>query len=307
MTLKVYTSKFHLSSVIQGARVMPRIYWGCILFVSLALGVSETAVAQRFRRPFDRCCETCTFPEASCCCTQTNTVLQTQLRSQQVVTYSEQTETHLRNESVVENVPRTIYQSVTVDQGSYQMVWVPKPVTKTIAKTVVQQQVRTRAVPYQLTRRVPQISTQLVPVQSLENITETIPLSMPLRAAAPNSQSWATGPQVMSNPLNYPASSFQSAPIESSVQTMPAIIVPMPGATISSPSMTEHPNADQWQTVTARPTSGSRHQNNEKRSFQTVPQSADDLNSRNSLRTSTFATAPSAARVWIGKRDLPLP
>lgn len=292
---------------------MTRVLWGCLLCAGIGGLVPETAQAQLFRRPFHECCETCEMPHAQCSCTQTRPVIQTQLRAQQVTTYRDITETHVRNETVVENVPSTTYRNVTVDEGNYQMVWVPKPVTKQVAQTVVQQQVKTRSVPYQVTRRVPQISTQLVPVQTVHHITETVPFSAPMTAmaipAAPcNScghSSAAMGMPYLSGQIGYAPSFVQTAPATASIPTMPAITVPLPQTALAPTPISTESHVEQWQTIPARGSSDGRSRSYESPSSRTVPTPLDEAN-QSPRRTSMFTPAPSAATVWNSRRETSL-
>ena len=291
---------------------MTRVLWGCLLCAGIGGLIPETSQAQLFRRPFHECCETCEMSHARCSCAQTRPVVQTQLRAQQVTTYRDVTETHIRNESVVENVPSTTYRNVTIDEGNYQMVWVPKPVTKQVAQTVVQQQVKTRAVPYQVTRRVPQISTQFVPVQTVQHITEAVPFSMamsapitmPTMAASCNScghQSTAVGLPYISNQIGYAPSFVQAAPMTASIPTMPAITVPLPQTALAPTPIVAEPSVEQWQTIPARGSSENRSRSYESPSSRSVPTPMDEA-SHSPRRTSLFVPAPSAATVWNSRR-----
>jgi hypothetical protein len=321
---------------------MKRSFWGCLLCVGLASAVPQSTEAQLFTRPFHNCCETCEMPQAQCSCQQTHVqtqtrvqmqtrtrpVVQTQLRPQQVTTYRDVTETKVRNETVVENVPSTTYKNVTVDEGGYQMVWVPKPVTKQVAQTVIQQQVKTRSVPYQVTRRVPEVSTQMVPVQTVQHVTEQIPvvtqvpvmttMSVPVQApmmfrtassscnvcdhgatamhAPMLSQQFGYAPQI-----SYAPSTVYAPLTASSIQTMPAITVPVPQtAQGPTPIAAERPT-EQWQTVPARGASSSRSNDYDSPNSRPVPTPADDVNAI-PKRTSMFSPAPSAAVVWNSRR-----
>lgn len=298
---------------------MTRVLWGCLLCAGIGGLVPETSQAQLFRRPFHQCCETCEMPHAQCSCTQTRPVVQTQLRAQQVTTYRDVTETHVRNETIVENVPSTTYRNVTVDEGNYQMVWVPKQVTKQVAQTVVQQQVKTRSVPYQVTRRVPQISTQLVPMQTVQHITETVPFSMPMTAmampapiampyaaASCNScghSSTALGLPYLSNQIGYAPSFVQAAPMTASIPTMPAITVPLPQTALAPTPIAAESSVEQWQTIPARGSSGSRPRSYESPSSRAVPAPMDEASQSLPRRTSMFVPAPSAATVWNSRRE----
>ena len=82
-------------------------------------------------------------------------------------------ETHYRNEQYTECVPQTTMECVTVDEGCYQMVWVPKPVTRQIPKTIMTQRVACRSVPFTVTRNVTECTTQCVPIQTTRYVCET--------------------------------------------------------------------------------------------------------------------------------------
>lgn len=290
---------------------MRQFLWAWMLLGGAFAVIPQPADAQLFRRPFHGCCETCELPHANCSCTQTRPVVQTQLRAQQVTTYRDVTETHVRNETVIQNVPVTTYNQVTVDEGGYQMVWVPKPVTKQVAQTVIQQQAQTRAVPYQVTRRVPQISTQLVPVQTVHHVTETVPMTAwapaPIRfqAAASscnvcNSQTSATFAPNYAVPqyttvLN---PQFHQAPATASIPTMPAISVPLP-QTALGPLPAPANSTEQWQTIPTRPASNSSPYDSP--SSRPVPVPMDEARTI-TPRTGRFTPAPSAATVWAGRQ-----
>lgn len=63
--------------------------------------------------------------------------------------------TEIRQQAKIIDVPVTTYRQVTVDEGSYQQVWVPKLTTKTVQQTTIQKQVRYENVPYQVVQQVP--------------------------------------------------------------------------------------------------------------------------------------------------------
>lgn len=319
---------------------MQRSFWGCLLCAGFAATAPQVSQAQFFTRPFHNCCETCEMPQAQCSCSQTHVqtqvqtriqtrtrpVVQTQLRPQQVTTFRDVTETRVRNETVVENVPSTTYRNVTVDEGGYQMVWVPKPVTKQVAQTVVQQQAKTIAVPYQITHRVPQVSTQMVPVQTVQHITEhvQVPVAMPMvartisapmifsTAAASSCNVCDHGPTAMNMPMlsqqfgyapqvSYAPFYGYGAPLTASIPTMPAITVPVPQTAQGPTPLSAERPTEQWQTVPARGASSNRSQDYDSPSSRSVPTPADDVNPL-PRRTSMFSPAPSAAVVWNTRR-----
>lgn len=56
----------------------------------------------------------------------------------------------------VQSVPVTCQKTVTVDEGSWHKVWVPKPVVKQVAQTVYQQQTVYQPVLHQVSQQIPQ-------------------------------------------------------------------------------------------------------------------------------------------------------
>ena len=99
-----------------------------------------------------------------CACTRTAPVSQVTMQPQTVsvpqITYQDVTRTEYRTEAQTQTVLVTTYQTVTVDEGAWQQVWVPRVVQKQIPQVTYQQQISYRQVPYQVTQRVPQVSYQ---------------------------------------------------------------------------------------------------------------------------------------------------
>ena len=239
--------------------------------------------------------QVCEAP-VNCTITRPRPVVSTQLRPQQVTTFRDVNETQVCHRQVVENVPVTTCKNVTVEEGGYQMVWVSKPVTKQVAQTVIQQRVKTVAVPVQVTRRIPQISTQMVPVQTVQYVNETVPVQAMAMAIAPMTTGCNTcggggmaaampiyGPQISAAPIPYQPAPYASA----AVPTMPAITVPsyqsaeppVPGIQFGAPTRTATDSYEE--TVPARG----------------VPMPREDANAA-PRKTSMFRGVPSAASVW---------
>lgn len=157
---------------------MRRAIFSGLMVLVCSAGTPAVAQAQFFGGCFD-CCWGCPPPPVNCAAPPATTLLppltqsyvqpvvSTQYRQQQQITYQDVPQTEYRQEAYYENVPVTTYENVTVDEGGYQQVWVPKLVTKTVAKQAQQTRLSYRSVPYQVTRRVPQISTSLVPEQRI--------------------------------------------------------------------------------------------------------------------------------------------
>ncbi|WLD11251.1 hypothetical protein [Planctellipticum variicoloris] len=257
-------------------------------------GISPVA-AQVMGHPAD-CCGRCRHPRIKCCCPAVQPVcaqpvVQTQLCPQPVVSYRDVTETHVRHEQYVEQVPVTTCRNVTVDEGGYQMVWVPKPVTKQVAQTVMSQQVKTRSVPYQVTRRVPTVSTAMVPVQSTAWV-------------APPASPCPPGTAISSYPQFGAISPTYAAPVSTTaLPMMPAMSVPTPqSASLSTDfAFPAEPSGSQWQTITPRRSS---EQPYEPSSGKPVPRPDDAASIPR--KTSMFVPAPSAAMVWNSRHSSPI-
>lgn len=105
--------------------------------------------------------------------------VQTTYRQEQYTTYQPVTRTQVRREAVQVNVPVTTQKQVTVDEGGYKMVWVPKMTTKTVAQTTIQKQVQYRDVPYQVVENVPRVHTRIVPQQTIAYQPQTFAMRKP--------------------------------------------------------------------------------------------------------------------------------
>jgi hypothetical protein len=223
----------------------------------------------------------------NCTITRPRPVYTTQLRPQQVTVFRDVSETQMTQQQVVENVPMTTCRNVTVDEGGYQMVWVPKPVTRQVAQTIVQQQVKTVSVPIQVRRRIPQMATQMVPVQTVQYVNETVPIQMTAMASTCSTcgggQSMGVPMQSMALPsfapqMTYPANTSLSQYSSAVIPTMPAIDIPSyqnSGSSAPTFGFTE-------ETVRAR----------------SVPVPQDEV-MRQPRKTSMFSGGvPTAASVW---------
>lgn len=113
-----------------------------------------------------RACNSCRSCQVNPCRCQTTRAIpvQTQFTPQvqttPVVTYCDVARTEYRLQAQRVTVPVTVQQTVTVDEGGWQKIWVPKLVSKQVPTTAYQQQIVYRQVPYQVTQRVPQVSYQ---------------------------------------------------------------------------------------------------------------------------------------------------
>ena len=237
-------------------------------------------------------------PPINCTLSQTSPVVTTQLRPQQVTTFRDVVETKVQRQQVVENVPVTTCKNVTVDEGGYQMVWVPKPVTRQMAETTVRQQVKTVDVPVQVVRRVPQQTTQLVPVQSVQYVTQQVPLHTMAyaRPACDTCNSGqAFGIPLMAPQLGYVPPAYQPAPIASAIVSQYPLLNPAAPQTASAQAPVYQPK-----TATLSPTPAPSPAATD--AYETVPAREvpipKDETPAPVRKTSLFNGVPSAASVW---------
>lgn len=122
-------------------------------------------------------------------------VPQASMMPQPVITHQSVPKTVMRQEAVQVQVPTTTYQQVSVDEGGYQQVWVPRMVTKSVPRTVMTTQVQYRQVPQTVYEQVPQITassgtfgssfpiatpTTVTPIQDFNTPTPVNPVPTPM-------------------------------------------------------------------------------------------------------------------------------
>lgn len=142
-------------------------------------------------------------PVAQSCtktCTTVHPVVETRYRQENYMTCRTECRTALRQEAYCETVPTTCIENVTQDEGCYQMVWVPKPVTRQVAKTVYQQRTAYRNVPYQYTVQVPQMNTRVVPEQTVRYVQQTQTFAEPMQPVGCAQPMFGPAPEA----ANYP-------------------------------------------------------------------------------------------------------
>jgi hypothetical protein len=188
--------------------------------------------------------------------------------------------TEYRTEPVIETVPATVVENVTVDEGSYQTVWVPRLATKAVARTTYQSRTAYRTFPYQVTRRVSEYATQTVPYQTVRYVPSTG--SALAYTATPGVSTAFLPPIYAGSPVvagSYPT--FAAAPIYPT---------PVIASSISGSTAGLVPDARFADTpITPRnASSGNRNSDN---------RTAD-------RSSSLFVPAPSAAQVWQTPRNV---
>jgi hypothetical protein len=242
-----------------------------------ALLAPRPAVAQApVAVPPGACCQTCRMPAGSCTHTTMHPVVQTQYRQEQVVSYHQVNRVALKQEAYCVTVPKTQVYNVTRDEGCYQMVWVPKPVTRQYSQTTYEQQTKCRTVPVHYTECVPKVCTQVVPEQKVcyVPVTTTKQLTMdvttcvsPPVCPAPVCPPPVCPPPVCPAPVCAPtcaapvptcaAPAAVFAPPHPTAQPLPPGLQPL-GAYNPSPNLVPNPqhleppaagNYNQWSTV----------------------------------------------------------
>lgn len=146
-----------------------------LVCLSVLLGGAAPVLVTQVAAHGGVCCQVCQLPPPRCACQRPvlRPVVETQYTQRPVVREREEVSTAYRREAVRERVPTTVLEDVTVDEGGYQTVWVPKLTTKQVARTVYQTRTSYRSVPYQVTRRVPEYACEVVPEQVVRYVPES--------------------------------------------------------------------------------------------------------------------------------------
>jgi len=225
------------------------------------------------------------------CRTHLQPIVSTRMVPQQVTTLQPVTTTRVRREATTVEVPVTRTRQVTVDEGAYKTVWVPKMVTKNVQETTVQKQVQYRDVPYQVTQHVPRTHTQMVPQRTVQMVPQTRVGFVPGCAGC--------GPTAVQQHAMAP-------PIAMPSTTAPVTAVPVPNPTTSaSPtkpidSAQNIPQGD-WVKVPAKSAQAKPIQ---QQSYQHAGQAteAKATNKKAAPPRRLFRPVPTAAAVWQSSR-----
>ena len=156
------------------------------LFVILAVSAAVPVLLHKQIQAGDShcCCRVCRQPCGRCCCpapaaravvpqTTYQPIIETQYAQQPVIQQRDVVATEYRTEPVLETVPATVVENVTVDEGSYQTVWVPRLTTRAVARTTYQTRTAYHTAPYQVTRRISEYATQTIPYQTVRYVPAT--------------------------------------------------------------------------------------------------------------------------------------
>jgi hypothetical protein len=275
---------------------MKHTLFNCLALAGLASVLPTDANAQ-----CRKCATPMQFaPPINCTISQTRPVVTTQVRQQQVTTYRDVVETKIQRQQVVENVPVTTCKNVTVDEGGYQMVWVPRPVNKQVAETTIRQQVKTVDVPVQVVSRVPQQMTQLVPVHSIQYVTQHVPVqSMALAQPSCNTcnSGQAYGFPLLAPQLGYmPPPVYQQPPFATAIAPQFTTLNAAAPQTASVQTPVYQPSTAALKPIPSAPTPAATDD------YETVPAREVPLPKYETpapvRKTSMFNGVPSAAAVW---------
>lgn len=276
---------------------------GILLLLTAATLIPAVTEAQIFNRRNP--CNRCQLPQPQCCCpavpaapqptlqvvpqTTYQPVVETQYATQPELQYRDVAATEYRTEAVNESIPVTAYDSVTVDEGGYQTVWVPKPVTRQVARTVYQPRISYRTVPYQTTRRVAEYTTKTVPYQTVRYVpttTNTLAYNgVPSTVAYSGVPIYAPATTATAYPWQTPIASAQPTLYAPATSTASASLAPVPDARFASSGPSLVPPAaalDGYQPAST---------------VSSTPAYTADRSS------SPFVPAPSAAQVWRTPRS----
>ena len=287
-------------------------WFGLVLF-SLLLLTAGGVDAQLLPNPFNQCCPRCRLLPAQCNCpapcpapacvqhrTKCMPVEKTRYRKERMTTYRDVVETTYRQEAYYETIPTTVHERVVVDEGSYQQVWVPKVVTKTVPKTVYQQRLNYRSVPQQVMRKVPQVSERLVPERTVQFVPQTVTTT----GCGPCGTATTWGSLPAPTAYSYPPISSTPTIIPPTVTPTPAMNIPqtgerpVPTPTPDPLSSVRSPSAEYegWTDIQSRQrASNSLPSDNRIGEYEVAPTREAR---RTTQRSGMFVPAPSATAVW---------
>ncbi|HUG92555.1 MAG TPA: hypothetical protein VML55_17075 [Planctomycetaceae bacterium] len=211
-----------------------------VLCLGVSLVVPPPSAAQSILVPVASSCPHCRAAGRLCTCTTWQPVVETRLRAEPALTVRAEPRLGYRSEAQLTSTPVTTVRSVIVDEGQYQTVWVPRPVTRQIAETTWQPQVSYRSVPFVYSEPVAQLSTRLVPEQTLRYVPHT---------------------QLVRGGVVYVPQTVVAIPIASPAAALagslpPAVQAAGAGAPIPDPAFARAGGGSEWTTISSRPASG---------------------------------------------------
>ncbi len=293
---------------------------------------SNEADAHLFRRLFNRGGMGCYYPQHSRCGHRCRKLARRYFRRCAPVTsccpgvctppppqicYQDIICTEYRMIPQTRNVPVTTYRQVTVDEGCWQRVWVPKMVTKQIPQTCYRQETTYVRQPYQVRKRVQVMAPQSTCTDCVNGMNglpsmispsptvipstptpapSTVPTPTPMSSTSLDLGAYPTlAPTVTAQPAaSWGTGATTSYASTASVGTYPISgpALPPSPAMLQVPQLTSNSGSD-WQTIP---------------SLNATPATSayDDSASRSAAARGAFRPAPSAATVWNTPRRQPL-
>ncbi|QDT25659.1 hypothetical protein [Gimesia panareensis] len=292
-----------------------------IVVASLFLIFSDTnnADAHLFRRLFNRGCNSCYYPQHGRCGHRCKKLARRYFRRCAPVTsccpgvctppppricYQDIICTEYRMVPQTRNVPVTTYRQVTVDEGCWQRVWVPKMVTKQIPQTCYRRETTYVRQPYQVRKRVPVMAPQSTCTDCMNNgLPSMISPSPTIIPSTPSTPS----PTPMTVPTPTPMSSTSLD--LGAYPTLAPTVAAQPAVSWGTGATTSY--ASTASVGPALPPSPAmlqvpQLQTNANSSWQTIPSlnatpattAYDDSPSGSTSARGAFRPAPSAATVW---------
>lgn len=279
----------------------------CVILGATVAALPALSSAGIFRH---RCCRHCQRPCGNCNCnncgcesqaiapqTSYQPVVETQYVQQPTTTYRDVLETQYRTEAVNETVPQVSYENVTVDEGTFQQVWVPRPVTRQVARTTYQTRTSYRQVPYQVSRRVAEQTMQTVPTQAVRY--------MPTTAAASTCNTCNQSAGLVGSGVPYTASSAPYVQSAQSYGNYTTAVAPTPvyssAPTMASSGSGPYPDP---RFSAAAPTAVAPRVASSEEDGVYLPVNPTTTETRTaSGGPSLFVPAPSAAQVWRTPRN----
>jgi len=287
-----------------------------IVVASLLLIFVNDAEARLFQNLFNRCGTRCYYPQHNRCGHRCRKLARRYFRRCAPRTlcnsglcaprpracYQDIICTEYRMVPQTCTVPVTTYQQVTVDQGSWQKVWVPRMVTRQVPRTEYRQQTSYVRQPYQVRRRVPVMAPQstctdcmgaqpsmMSPGTSMQpyvvpstptpmTVPSTVPTPTPMSSTSLDLGAYPTlAPSLAAQP----AMSWGGTTNPSLVSSGP-ILAPNP-AVLQMPQTQSY---SEMQTITSQ------------NAYIKTQTSYDDIPARTAAAKGAFSPAPSAATVW---------
>jgi len=293
-----------------------------IVVAALLSFFSSDAEAHLFKRLFNRCGTKCYYPQHNRCGHRCRRLAKRFFRRCAPVTsccpgvctppppqicYQDIICTEYRMVPQTRAVPVTTYQNVTVDEGCWQRVWVPRMVNKQIPRTEYRQQTSYVRTPYQVKRRV-QVSTPQPTctgcVGAQPSMMSPTPSMQPY--IVPSTPSMTPVPSTVPTPMSSTSLDMGAYPtlaptvaLAPTLAAQPAVawgggtsgpsFASMGPALPPNPSVLQVPQAQansQWQTIPSQ------------NAYLKTQTAYDDSPASSATARGAFVPAPSAATVW---------